>query len=255
MSPGDGDSPNSNPEAIAADQKQYEAVKERLVKAYAKKAHWENRICVIRREIETIINKINGHLSTVPKLDFEQFMPAEAPLTPVDYTTGRRSIKHISALQGSLDAAKMRINALLNENRKLKGKLCERGRDLSTQVSRLDMVIDDLVQIQKREQEYAKMDDTQLKSGTTNDCWEDEKDNAREFAEQENDVPDAPDVDMVIRENERDSPKSPAEEAKSPEQEAAQSPKENSSQSTVTVPPPLMLEPSVSAMERDTIAQ
>eukprot|EP00178_Gracilaria_changii_P004654 TRINITY_DN1756_c0_g1_i1.p1 TRINITY_DN1756_c0_g1~~TRINITY_DN1756_c0_g1_i1.p1 ORF type:complete len:209 (+),score=41.85 TRINITY_DN1756_c0_g1_i1:534-1160(+) len=188
----------------SAFHKEYEAIRKRLVRAYTRKAQWENRILLCRRELEVVINRINGSLSSEQRLDYEQLSPPDAQLTSPRRTTGIVSIKQISDLQGSLDGAKLRINALLNENQMLREKVSDRRQDLTNQVTRLDLIIGDLVQLQFKQQQLAKLDEASSFDVAAGDWQDGNEEDDRQTPDTEVQAPKAADVVMHIEEDEKD---------------------------------------------------
>lgn len=145
------------PSVTQSDQAEYKDAKDRLIKAYCKRAVCENRIVKHRREIEAIVKRINGHLTNDDRLDFEKFLPMMTS-THTHHTFSRESIKRISTLQGSLDTDKARINALLEENRQLRETISRHSQCCGAQVSKLDAIINDLNALREKEQELADCD-------------------------------------------------------------------------------------------------
>ncbi|PXF49089.1 hypothetical protein BWQ96_01227 [Gracilariopsis chorda] len=145
------------PSVSQSDQTEYRDAKDRLIKAYCKRAHCENRILKYRREIEAIVKRINGHLTNDDRLDFEKFLPLVSS-TPMRHTFSRESIKRISTLQGSLDTVKARINALLAENQQLRETVNRHSHCCGAQVSKLDVIINELTALREKEQELADCD-------------------------------------------------------------------------------------------------
>ncbi|KAI0564959.1 hypothetical protein FGB62_22g12 [Gracilaria domingensis] len=247
-----------NPDGLTADQKEFKEARKRLVKAYSRKAHWENRILRSRREVEVVLNRINGHLSSDQQVDYEKFLPPEAQLTSPRRITGSESIRLISDLQASLDAAKVRINALLDENHKLRSRLSERGRDSNSQVSRLDLIIGDLFQLKEKERELAKLDEDALLDTSTG-YWADDEEvgDEQEAVEADGDGEAgeaSPDGDMEMAEAGNDLEEAQSADARSTEQDKEQF-SDGHSESTITPPPSLSLQAAADAETMENCSQ